>query len=197
MDPHQSARAAKFAADELIKTAVSAAGAQSGARRITTPMGTAQSEPSASTPSVDPRRRSRLLTREVPPGMLEQLAANGSVEVRVTGSGRRAAHAGLGGDAQAARRSRSAAHPGARARLGARRQLSRAAPPAAGARRSARHRGHQRPAARRARPPAPSTWRWRSASAGARACCWSRPTCARRRWRRCSASCRPSASRRR
>ena len=102
---------------------------------------------------------------------------------------RPAAHAGVGGDAQAARGSRSPPHPRARARLGgaASFRVLRHRLQSAAIRASSRSPAR---GARRARPPARSTWRWRSASAAARACSSSKPTCARRRWRRCSASCR-------
>ncbi|MCU1277480.1 MAG: ATPase involved in chromosome partitioning-like protein, partial [bacterium] len=86
MDPHQiTARQQKFAPEELIKTTV-APPAQQRRGRITTPMGTAQSEPPQQhSPSVILASQ-QVLTREVPPGMLEKLAAEGSVEVRVSGS---------------------------------------------------------------------------------------------------------------
>jgi Mrp family chromosome partitioning ATPase len=87
MDPHQTThRTQKFAPEELVKTTV-APPAQQRRGRITTPMGTAQSEPTTQqSPSVILASQ-QVLTREVPPGMLEKLAAEGSVEVRVAGSG--------------------------------------------------------------------------------------------------------------
>jgi Mrp family chromosome partitioning ATPase len=87
LDPHQSTtRTQKFAPEELIKTTV-APQAQERRGRITTPMGTARSEPppSSQAPSVILASQ-QVLTREVPPGMLEKLAAEGSVEVRVSGA---------------------------------------------------------------------------------------------------------------
>jgi Mrp family chromosome partitioning ATPase len=87
MDPHQTTlRTQKFAPEELIKTTV-APPAQQRRGRITTPMGTAQSEPPPTTQSPSVILASQqVLTREVPPGMLEKLAAEGAVEVRVTGN---------------------------------------------------------------------------------------------------------------
>jgi len=82
MDPIETARHQKFAPDELVKTAItpqSQARSQQPRQRTTTPMGTIQSEP---TPSVILASQ-QVLTREVPPGMLEKLAAEGAVEVRV------------------------------------------------------------------------------------------------------------------
>jgi Mrp family chromosome partitioning ATPase len=78
LDPHETSRQQKFASDELVKTTLTQQ-SQQQRRRTTTPMGTAQSEP---TPSVILASQ-QVLTREVPPGMLEKLAAEGSVEVRV------------------------------------------------------------------------------------------------------------------
>ena len=167
MDPIETARHQKFAPDELVKTAITP---QSQSRsqprqRTTTPMGTIQSEP---TPSVILASQ-QVLTREVPPGMLEKLAAEGAVEVRVGAPNAAdlprtqvwvATH-------KPPERSRCAADSHSRARLGARGQLSRVAPSPAGARRSARHRRDLGGAQKRARRPARSTWRWRSASAGA------------------------------
>jgi Mrp family chromosome partitioning ATPase len=49
--------------------------------RTTTPMGVAQSEPQPTAM----RTAQQMLTREVPPGMLEKLAKEGAVEVRVGG----------------------------------------------------------------------------------------------------------------
>jgi len=80
MEPHETARQQKFAPEELVKTSLSQR--QQPRARTTTPMGTAQSEP---TPSVILASQ-QVLTREVPPGMLEKLAKEGSVEVRVGGS---------------------------------------------------------------------------------------------------------------
>ncbi|MGZ3442517.1 MAG: CpsD/CapB family tyrosine-protein kinase [Polyangia bacterium] len=86
MDPQQNTtRTQKFAPEELVKTTV-APPAQQRRGRITTPMGTAQSEPPQPSPSVILASQ-QVLTREVPPGMLEKLAAEGSVEVRVSGGG--------------------------------------------------------------------------------------------------------------
>jgi Mrp family chromosome partitioning ATPase len=84
LDPHETSRHAKFAPDELVKTALTSQTQQrqqEQRKRTTTPMGTAPSEP---TPSVILASQ-QVLTREVPPGMLEKLAAEGSVEVRVGG----------------------------------------------------------------------------------------------------------------
>ncbi|HEX8952202.1 MAG TPA: CpsD/CapB family tyrosine-protein kinase [Polyangia bacterium] len=70
----------KFLPDELVKTTLT--GEAPRRARTTTPMGTVQSEPS---PSVILATQ-QVLTREVPPGMLEKLAAEGAVEVRVGGA---------------------------------------------------------------------------------------------------------------
>ncbi len=81
----QAARQQKFAPEELVKTTLSRETAQQLQQRrarITTPMGTAQSEPP---PNVILATQ-QVLTREVPPGMLEKLAAEGAVEVRVGGA---------------------------------------------------------------------------------------------------------------
>ncbi len=72
---HETAPQKKFLPDELVKTTTS-----DPRRRTTTPMGTVQSEP----PSVILATQ-QVLTREVPPGMLEKLATEGAVEVRVGG----------------------------------------------------------------------------------------------------------------
>ncbi len=69
----------KFVSDELVKTTLSNEGPRR--QRTTTPMGSVQSEPA---PNVILATQ-QVLTREVPPGMLEKLAAEGSVEVRVGG----------------------------------------------------------------------------------------------------------------
>ena len=79
LDPHETSRQQKFVREELVKTTLTPQSQQR--QRTTTPMGTAQSEP---TPSVILATQ-QVLTREVPPGMLEKLAAEGSVEVRVGG----------------------------------------------------------------------------------------------------------------
>jgi Mrp family chromosome partitioning ATPase len=52
--------------------------------RTTTPMGTAASEPKRPLPSPSALAARETLTREVPPGVLEQLAQSGNVEVRVS-----------------------------------------------------------------------------------------------------------------
>jgi Mrp family chromosome partitioning ATPase len=83
MDPHETVRQQKFASDDLVKTALRPQGPPGGRARTTTPMGTIQSEPTP-TPSVIVATQ-QVATREVPPGMMEQLAQQGSVEVRVGG----------------------------------------------------------------------------------------------------------------
>jgi Mrp family chromosome partitioning ATPase len=99
-EAHETARQQKFVSEDLLKTTLTpqaqaaqakaaAQAAQAGQaagerRRTTTPMGTAQSEPAPGAPNVILASQ-QVLTREVPPGMLEKLAAEGSVEVRVRG----------------------------------------------------------------------------------------------------------------
>ncbi|MCA1663412.1 MAG: hypothetical protein LC659_03940 [Myxococcales bacterium] len=85
MEPHETGRQHKFAPEELVKTSLTPQSQQREGQtraRTTTPMGTAQSEP---TPSVIVASR-EVLTREVPPGMLEKLAQEGAVEVRIGNS---------------------------------------------------------------------------------------------------------------
>ena len=79
--PQETARQQKFVPEELVKTTMTTQSLQQQQqrRRTTTPMGTVQSEPQ---PSVIVASR-EVLTREVPPGMLEKLAQEGAVEVRV------------------------------------------------------------------------------------------------------------------
>ena len=81
MQPHETGRQHKFVSEELVKTTLSGDGSRRA--RTTTPMGTAQSEPAP--PSVILATQ-QVLTREVPPGMMEKLAAEGAVEVRVGGA---------------------------------------------------------------------------------------------------------------
>ncbi len=90
---HETSRQQKFVAEELVKTALTPQSAQRRGR-TTTPMGTAASEPQtmpptvivASQPVLSRTSEQPLVTREVPPGMLEQLASAGAVEVRVSGT---------------------------------------------------------------------------------------------------------------
>lgn len=77
LSPEVTSRQQKFLPDELVKTTTT----NEPRRRTTTPMGTVQSEPP---PSVILASQ-QVLTREVPPGMLEKLATEGAVEVRVGG----------------------------------------------------------------------------------------------------------------
>lgn len=78
MEPHQTAPQRKFAPEELIKTALTPHKRERPARP-TAPMGAA---PADAAPSVILASQ-EVLTREVPPGMLEELAQQGAVEVRV------------------------------------------------------------------------------------------------------------------
>ena len=74
----ETSRQQKFLPDELVKTTT--ANEAPRRQRTTTPMGSVQSEPQP--PSVILATQ-EVLTREVPPGMLEKLASEGAVEVRV------------------------------------------------------------------------------------------------------------------
>lgn len=76
MDPQATSKTQRFVTDDLLQTTMSAPAQPQRRPRTTTPMGTAASEPQ---PSVILATQ-QVLTREVPPDVLEALAAEGAVE---------------------------------------------------------------------------------------------------------------------